>query len=530
MPRRRARVIALGGLLAIAGAIAPLALMAYASWQIAIGKELDVLEDVGHRAIERAQQTYAEAQRVLSEMESSTLERCAPTHVSVMRIMTLNNDAASEINYLENGVVKCTTWGRVTRVIHQPQADYRTPEGLDVTFGVRPADGIAKRMTALRLGSHMVLVPPARFTSIGMMPETSLALFGGEGHLASMRNEVDIDFARRHLTGEARGIDGEMMFARVSADGVNAVVSHSVSVVHNGLMAELLLLLPVGLFISTFIVGIVIFMSKRRLSPRGELEMAVQNREFVVHYQPIIELKTNICVGAEALVRWKQPDGSLVRPDLFIPLAEETGVIKQITDQVMDAVIRDLGPLLNKDRGLHVAINLCADDIKTGRFLDMLGEKLPPSGIRNQQILLEATERGFIDVDAARITLARARAAGHTIAIDDFGTGYSSLQYLQGLPMDALKIDKSFIDTIDKGTATSAVTGHIIAMAKELGLLSVGEGIETEEQAKYLRDHGVDYGQGWLFSKPLEAADFITFQATSKKEYGPAREIIRAAA
>lgn len=530
MPTRRVRVIALGGLLAIAGAIAPLAAMAYASWQIAIEKELNALEDIAHRAIDRTQQTYAEAHRVLTEMENSTLERCAPTHVSVMRIMTLNNDAASEINYLENGLIKCSNWGRTARVIRQPEIDYRTSQGLGITFGVRPVDGIAKRMTALQLGNHMVLVLPTRFTAIGITPDTSLALFTGDGHLASMRNEVDLDFARRHLTGETRGVDGDLMFVRLSADGVDAIVSHSVSALHSGLMSEMMLLLPVGLFISAFIVGIVIFMSKRRLSPRAELEIAVQNREFIVHYQPLIQLETNICVGAEALVRWRRPDGSLVRPDLFIPLAEETGVIKQITDQVMDAVIRDLGPLLNQDRGLHVAINLCADDIKTGRFLDMLAEKLPSSGIRNHQIVLEATERGFIDVEAARKTLARARAAGHAIAIDDFGTGYSSLQYLQGLPMDALKIDKSFIDTIGKGTATSSVTEHIISMAKELGLLSVGEGIETEEQAKYLRDRGVGYGQGWLFAKPLEVADFIAFQSASKKEFGPAPEVIRVAA
>ena len=519
----------MGALLAIAGAIAPLALMGYASWQIATTKELDALEDVGRRAIDRAHQTYSEAKRVLVEMESSTLERCGSTHISVMRITTLNNDAASEIDYLDNGMVKCSSWGRIPIEIHRPAPDYKTADGLDVTLGVRPVDGIAKRMTALRLGNHMVLVPPARFTTIGMMPETSLALFSGDGHLAGMRNEVDIDFARRHLTGDARGIDGDVMFARVSADGIDVVVSHSTSVLHNGLMAELMLLLPVGLFISAFIVGIVILMSKRRLSPRTELEMAVFNHEFVVHYQPIIALKTNVCVGAEALVRWKRPDGSMVRPDLFIPLAEETGLIKQITDQVFSTIVWDLGRLLAKDRGLHVAINICADDIKTGRVLDMMANKLEGTGIRNEQIMLEATERGFIDVDEAKKTLACARAAGHTVAIDDFGTGYSSLQYLQGLPMDALKIDKSFVDTIGKGTATSAVTGHIIAIAKELGLLSFGEGIETEEQAKYLRDHGVDFGQGWLFSKPLEPADFIAFQAASKKEFGSPPEIIRAA-
>ena len=163
------------------------------------------------------------------------------------------------------------------------------------------------------------------------------------------------------------------------------------------------------------------------------------------------------------------------------------------------------------DRSLHVAINLCASDIETGRVLDVLERALAGSGIEAQQIWLEATERGFINVDAARATLEKARARGHAVAIDDFGTGYSSLASLQSLPLDALKIDKAFVDTIATDAATSSVTPHIIAMARGLKLQIVAEGIETQAQADYLAAQQVEFGQGWLFAKALPAPEFLTF-------------------
>lgn len=242
-----------------------------------------------------------------------------------------------------------------------------------------------------------------------------------------------------------------------------------------------------------------------------------------------MELKTGICVGAEALVRWRRPDGTLVRPDLFVPLAEESGLIMPITDQVIDAVIADLRKVLVEDRTLHIAINLCADDIKSGRVLAVIASKLQHTDIRPEQIWLEATERGFIDINAAKVTLAEARQHGHSVAIDDFGTGYSSLQYLQGLPLDALKIDKSFVDTVGKDTATSSVTSHIIGMAKALGLFTVAEGIEAEDQRDYLEGQGVDFGQGWLFAKALPASEFLAYHRLTKQKYGASPEIIKAA-
>ncbi len=235
------------------------------------------------------------------------------------------------------------------------------------------------------------------------------------------------------------------------------------------LAAARLQLVPVGIAVALLLVGAVLWVSRRRLSPLARPEIAVQRGEFIVHYQPIIALDSGACVGAEALVRWQQPDGVLVPPDAFIPLAEESGLILPITDLVVAEVIRELGPTLAADPALHVAINVSAEDIKSSRVQSVLEHALRGTGVDSGQLWVEATERSLMDIDAARTTIMRLRGAGHTVSIDDFGTGYSSLQYLQGLPLDALKIDKSFVDTIGTHSATSAVTAHIIEMAKRCG-------------------------------------------------------------
>ncbi|NTB97368.1 EAL domain-containing protein [Agrobacterium tumefaciens] len=528
MQARRWRVIAVGILLAIIGAALPIAAMAWTSWRVAVQKELDILALVAERSLARADNTFKEAQGALEAIEAAHLPACSDQHIAQMRIVTINVPSIEEIGYFENGVIKCTSWGRTAGNIAKSHVDYVTSEGIEVTLRIQPGVSHGDQMTSLHLGHHNALVAPSRFVDIILRDGISLALLNDHGQVISTQNQPDARVVTALAAQAGRGVNDASLYSVVKDDGLTAVVLEPRAAMREKLLRELMVLLPIGAFIASFIVGIIVWMSRKRLSPQTELEIAIRNREFVVHYQPIIDLKTNICVGAEALVRWRRPDGTLVRPDFFIPLAEETGLIEPITDQVVEAIIADIGPMLVEDRTLHIAVNLCAQDIKTGRILDFIDQRLTPAGIRKEQIWLEATERGFIDIDAARITLDKARRAGHSVAIDDFGTGYSSLQYLQGLPMDALKIDKSFVDTIGRNTATSTVTLHIIGMARELGLFSVAEGIETEEQAAYLREHGVDFGQGWLFSRPLPAGQFIAFQRQNKSEYGAAPEVIQA--
>ena len=437
-----------------------------------------------------------------------------------MRTLTINTPAVEEMGYFENRLLKCTSWGPTEVRIEQSPGDYTTPDGIEVTINMLPLVSHGKPMMAMQYKTYNVLVDRQRFVDVIADPGIRLAIASEEGHLIGTLNDPDPTLLKSIIALPRNGMDQHNLFAVERGNGWMAIATQSRGEMLGNLRREQMLLLPIGAFIAVFIVGIVVWLSRKRLSPLGELTIAVQNREFIAHYQPIVELKTGRCVGAEALVRWRRPDGSIVRPDLFVPLAEESGLITAITDQVIDAVISDLNELLVSERCLHVAINLCADDVKTGRVLPVIQNALARSGIWPQQIWLEATERGFVDIASARATITRARELGYSVAIDDFGTGYSSLQYLQGLPLDALKIDKSFIDTIGRNTATSSVTSHIIDMAKTLNLYIIAEGVETEAQADYLRAHNVDFAQGWLLGKAQPAEQFKAFYRQSKQPRG----------
>jgi sensor c-di-GMP phosphodiesterase-like protein len=428
-----------------------------------------------------------------------------------MRKQVMDARAVDEVGYFADGLLKCTSWGLTESSIVLKPGDYITADGISVDVRIRPRVSRGKPMMALQRREYNVLVDPVRFVDVIVDPGIRLAITNDQGLPVAELNEPDPELVRLALARGSAGMTDENLFAVARSDGWIAVAIEPRANLLPNLRREQMFLVPIGGFIAAFIVGVVVWFSRKRLSPRAELETAVEKREFVVHYQPIIELHGGTCIGAEALVRWQRPDGTPVRPDLFIPLAEETGLIGAITEQVVAAVVADLGTLLVTERSLHVAINLSAADIEDGRILDVVSTAIGQRGIEPRQIWLEATERGFMNMDAARSTIVEARRRGFAVAIDDFGTGYSSLQYLQGLPLDALKIDKSFIDTIGRNTATSSVTPHIIDMAKTLGLAVVAEGVETEAQAEYLRAHKVDGGQGWLFAKPMPALEFIAY-------------------
>lgn len=524
---RRWRVIALGVLLAIIGAVVPVVTMSWVSYHLASRQEIAILKLFADRAIFRATTAFQEARQSMEAMERADLTPCSQEHIALMRNQTINTPSVEEIGYFEDGYLRCSSWGIVSQDIPARQVDFTTADGLAVTLRMTPSASFDGQMTAVAMGKYNALIAPSRFIDIVLDDDMSMAVLNDRGQIINARNGPDPALVASLSESGQNAAYASSLASVARSNNLTVIVTEPRAKLISRLWRELLVFLPVGALISFLLAGSVYWLSKRRLSPQAELELAVRNREFIVHYQPIVDLKTGVCVGAEALVRWKRPDGSLVRPDLFIPVAEETGLIAPITDQVIDALITDLGPTLVDDRSLHVAINVCSADIQSGRIVDLVDEKLRQTGIRKEQLWLEATERGFLDVNSASHTLDRARKAGHSVAIDDFGTGYSSLQYLQRLPLDALKIDKSFVDTIEKETATSSVILHIIGLAQEMGLFSVAEGVETEEQAAFLRRHGVDFAQGWLFSKPLPSAAFIRYQSARKRDHGIAPEVIR---
>lgn len=506
---RRKRIIIISVLVAVIGVVAPLSLAFHLSSARAELGEQERLRLFAAYALERAHRTIATASMALRSADALDLAPCSEAHIQQLRRITITTRSIDDIGYVENGLLKCTSMGMEDERIAVTPADFIMADGMGLDFNLHPVVSGGKRMVGLSYRAYKVLIDPVRFSDLIVDSDIQMAVAIGKGGVLDTLHYPDPALVQALLAGKPTA-DGSI-HALLYRDGLTAVMIEPRSKLNDRLRREQLLLLPLGLLMAAFIVGIVVWLSRRRLSLMGELKIAIERREFFVHYQPIIALDTGVCVGAEALIRWRRPDGSMVRPDLFIPVAEDTELILPITDQVIACVIADMRAALLADRELHIAINLCASDIETGRVLDVLERALAGTGIEAQQIWLEATERGFINVEAARTTIEKARARGHAVAIDDFGTGYSSLSSLQNLPLDALKIDKSFVDTIGTDAATSSVTPHIIDMARTLNMLIVAEGIETQQQADYLRERKVEFGQGWLFAKALPAAEFLTF-------------------
>jgi sensor c-di-GMP phosphodiesterase-like protein len=516
---KRSRVILEATILAFLGALLPLCLTLYGAWFFSLKVEEDRLMAIAEQAATRAERSFTDAAATLKTLGGRRYIACTDAHIAEMRRLVINARTVEEIGYIEDGTLKCTSWGIEGRPIKELSPDFMIGQDIKAWVDVVPLVTHANPMSVVQVGPYNALVDPARLVEALVDQNASVVITAPNGVVTATLNTPDTDFADTLGRSTAKGNTEDKIYAVHSRSGWTATAVSSTNGVFGLFTHEHWLVLAFGAFATLVIIALVVRMSRKRLSPLGELAIAVRKREFVVHYQPIIELTSGLCVGAEALVRWQRPDGTLVRPDLFIPLAEQSGLIRPITDQVIDAIGRDLGGLLSQHRSLHVAINFCADDFKTGRVLETVGQRLGGQGIANDQIWLEATERGLMDIDEARKTIAEARTRGYAVAIDDFGTGYSSLQYLQSLPLDALKIDKSFVDAINRQTATSAVIAHIIDMAKSLNLSIIAEGVETREQSEYLLDHGVEFCQGWFYAKPMAAVDFLTYVETSLKRH-----------
>ena len=512
----RKRLICMAVTWALAGAAVPLALSFYLSWNRALEAHQEQLAQIASKAILRSNQVLTEADQALQAMANLRHIPCSDAHIRQMRTVAIDHRSVDEIHYVEGGNLKCTSWGMAQEIASHSATDVVMANGMRATLDVVTATSGEKLMTDLHYLRHHVLIDPVRFVDVGADDNVQLAVFTADGSVLGAVNVPDLQRVRQLLQHPENRQGEQDLFALVRDRELTTIALEPRVSVLAALRQEQTALLPAGVAIALLLVALVWWRLRQQLSPLGELRIAVQRHEFVVHYQPLMDLSTGACIGAEALVRWPRQDGSMTRPDLFIPLAEQSGLILPITDQVVATVVMDLQNLLSGDKQLHVALNVCADDIRSGRILDVVYRALEGTGIASPQIWLEATERGFIDIDAASITLTKARQGGHWIAIDDFGTGYSSLSCLQGLPLDALKIDKSFIDTIGTEAATSSMTPHIIAMAKTLSLKVVAEGVETQAQADYLVALGVDYAQGWLYGKAMPADQFNRFYMARK--------------
>jgi diguanylate cyclase (GGDEF)-like protein len=248
----------------------------------------------------------------------------------------------------------------------------------------------------------------------------------------------------------------------------------------------------------------------RKVTLTNNLRRALERQEFRLHYQPQVNLGSGELLGAEALIRWQHPQYGLVSPAQFIPLAEQSGQIVQVgewvlrtaCEQAMAFTAAGMSPML-------MSVNLSARQMRDENLIRTIRRTLEETGLPATRLELEITESMVMsDIDRSVAILNAIKALGVRIAMDDFGTGYSSLSYLKRFPIDRLKIDQSFIHDVTTDVSDAALTRTIIALAHNLGIRVLAEGVETGEQRAFLIEAGCDEAQGYFYGKPVAAADF----------------------
>lgn len=467
----------------------------------------------GERFLERLEQVFGQLREGVDQLQALPLRGCDGRMLAALQQVSLSSRFIYETAYLDGNVL-CSSRGKESAMQPLRSPDIRGPT---YSYWLNTTTEPDENLAALMLGRGKFLVSTSRghLTDVVDLPPGGSLL-------------VVLDHGSRAIPvlgpvqpwpplAEWPPPSGQSLFEQSdrliysmptkSPDYQLVLIAPRVGLPlkMNGL---LWLLFPGSLLLACCIGWLVLQLIRQRRSMSSELQHALRRGELQVLYQPIFELDSRRCVGAEALVRWRRPDGSLTSPDLFIPLAENTGQIREITDFVLQRVLEQLGQLLRANRQLYISVNLAACDVMVPRIGPVAARLLALHRVPASQIAFEVTERGLIDVVVARDNLQALRAVGHQVLIDDFGTGYCSLAYLQTLPVDCLKIDKAFIDALGHDAASSGVAPHIIRMAHDLHLRVIAEGIECEDQALLLNSEGVNYGQGWLFAHPLSARQF----------------------
>ncbi|RAP36249.1 hypothetical protein B1207_08870 [Legionella quinlivanii] len=255
-----------------------------------------------------------------------------------------------------------------------------------------------------------------------------------------------------------------------------------------------------------------------RLSLKYAINNAIRSQHFHPVYQPIWNSNENKFLGAEVLIRWETAEQEIIMPDLFIEEAERSGLIIPLTWQLIEHTFHETGELLVTYPDFHLAFNLSARHFRHPSFFSEFYELCQSKAIRPEQVILELTERDFLDKDNPQIIrqMQELKKLGFSIAIDDFGTGHASINYLQHFPFNYLKIDKLFIQAIGTGAVTESLNQAIIDLANTLKLSIIAEGVETKKQYDYLLDKGVYWMQGWYFAKAMnrdELLDLIRYKA-----------------
>lgn len=511
---RRNKKLAGFALVALVGTVLLFGLVTWFLWRESVGAEQKRVADMAQTLGLRTQQLVEGAKSTLDRLDKLPAHTCSEAHLRAMEKAAVQHPYVRAISYWHAAKRLCSVGFLQTAPLMPRRADHIYKSGV-IAWWPSPQtrmDGV--ELFLMRYGSHELAIDPRMLLQTTPLKGYRVGLWV-QGLRMAMK-PADAKLPAPSSLGEGLTVDRKhnRLLSRFSLDTIfpiDIVVAEPM----NSFWSRYRHTLEVSILVGLVLAGLWVYgiwrYGRYRLSLAGELREALHKNRVEVLYQPVIDLSTGHCVGAEALSRWRRAGGKYVNQDVFIRIAEEEGLGELLTRRVLETTLRELGDLLRAQPHLAVNLNLTPADLKGITFREFLSTSLKSAGVAARSVKLEITERALVNNAEVRALIHTLRERGHQVAVDDFGTGYSSLSYLESFELDTLKIDKSFVDVIGREAVTSHVIFHVIEMAKGLGLKMVAEGTETFEQVQWLQQQGVQCGQGFYFSKPLTAAQFREF-------------------
>jgi sensor c-di-GMP phosphodiesterase-like protein len=517
---RRRRILVEALLAALVGIALLFGSVAWFLWTESVSSEEAYAGGLAASLGGRTEQIFLDTRDLLAGFDRLEAERCSPEHLHALQDAAIARPYIRAIGYWRAAERQCGVGFVGGEGLKPPKADRIYDTGVIAWWPSAQTRVGDVELFLMRYGDHDVAIDPRGLLELGPMQHRQAGLWVEGLRMAAVPWDATLPAPGEVPIGLT--VDREQgrvvsHFARKTVLPIDVVAIEPIESFWQRHAPSLVLGGSVGLALVTAWIVLVLRFSRRQLSLAAELREALAADHIRVHYQPVIDLRTGRCVGAEALARWVRENGEAVGPEVFIPVAEESGLVQDVTVAVLRTTIREMQPMLAQFPDMSINLNLAPDDLRNDRIGIELHRSLAAANLPPGALKLEITERALVNNDTSRALIREFRTRGHQVAVDDFGTGYSSLSYLQSFELDVLKIDKSFVDAIGTEAATSQVIVHVIGMAQSLGLDTVAEGVETRAQVDWLLAHGVAYGQGYIFSRALGAGEFIEYFRANRR-------------
>ncbi|MGE0565830.1 MAG: EAL domain-containing protein [Pseudolabrys sp.] len=486
------------------GAAPLLALDAWMTGLIERQGERDA-ESSAQRALSLAEKRTAQAEAVLERLSQRGPPNCSADYIALLHTAVFDTTPLKEISVLDSsGTVLCTS-SAVPIGVRNVMATERLSGSKGLLIDVMDLGG-GLEMIRVRTGGQglAALVPNELFlpkvTTSGAEFKAHARMTTSGGMEIASSGEAPADMSkhfRSQLRSEKYGYAVEVAIPRAQWAAKKAELRWMSA-------------FPVGGVALLLIVVAYLRPKQDEANPVEDMRRALANGEFIPYYQPIVDIRSGQLRGAEVLMRWRKPDGTIVPPGVFIPLAESSGLIREMTTALMKKVCVEAGPAIGRRRAMKVSFNFAAQFFSDDSIVKQVQQIFSKSPIKLSQVVFELTERDSIEnFTETRRVVAALQGLGARIAIDDVGTGHSGLSYMLKLGVDIIKIDKMFVDAIGTDRNSTTIVETLIDLAHNMRMDIIAEGVETFEQVIHLRELGIRHAQGYVFAPPLPGSSFL---------------------